>query len=78
MSVAVKPGTTWTAGAPAKLIETPYFRGGGGNDSRMYDVSLDDKRFLMIKQDVSANQPTARIVVVQGWLEELKRLVPTK
>ena len=32
----------------------------------------------MIKQDVSANQPAARIVVVQHWLEELKRLVPTK
>jgi hypothetical protein len=78
MSVPVKRGTTWTAGVPTKLIETPYFRGGGGSDSRTYDVSLDGKRFLMIKQDVSANQPTARIVVVQGWLEELKRLAPTK
>jgi hypothetical protein len=27
---------------------------------------------------VSANQPAPRIVVVQHWLEELKRLVPTK
>ena len=78
MSVPVKRGTTWTAGTPTKLIEAPYFRGGGGNDSRMYDVSPDGKRFLMIKQDVSANQPAARIVVVQHWLEELKRLVPTK
>jgi len=78
MSVPVKPGTTWTGGTPTRLIEAPYFRGGGGNDSRMYDVSPDGKRFLMIKQDISANQPSARIVVVQGWLEELKRLVPTK
>jgi Tol biopolymer transport system component len=78
MSVPVKRGTTWTAGTPTKLIETGYFRGGGGNDSRMYDVSPDGKRFLMIKQDVSANQPAPRIVVVQHWLEELKRLVPTK
>ena len=78
MSVPVKPGPTWTAGTPSKLIEASYFRGGGGNDSRMYDVSPDGKRFLMIKQDVSANQPAARIVVVQNWLEELKRLVPTK
>jgi hypothetical protein len=44
----------------------------------MYDVPADCKRFLMIKQDVSANQPAARIVVVQHWFEELKRLVPTK
>jgi hypothetical protein len=41
-------------------------------------VSPDGKRFLMIKPDVSANQPAARIVVVQHWLEELERLVPTK
>ena len=78
MSVPVKRGTTWTGGTPAKLIDAPYFRGGGGNDSRMYDVSPDGKRFLMIKQDVSADQPATRIVVVQHWFEELKHLVPTK
>ena len=78
MSVPVKRGTMWTAGTPTRLIEAPYFRGGGGNDSRMYDVSADGKRFLMIKQEVSANQPAARIVVVQHWLEELTRLVPPK
>jgi serine/threonine-protein kinase len=78
MSVPVKLGTTWTAGTPTRLIQAPYFRGGGGNDSRMYDVSADGKQFLMIKPEVSPNQPAARIVVVQHWLEELKRLVPTK
>jgi eukaryotic-like serine/threonine-protein kinase len=78
MSVPVKRGPMWTAGRPTKLIDVPYFRGGGGNDSRMYDVSPDGKRFLTIKQDVSSNQPAARIVVVQNWLEELKRLVPTR
>ena len=31
----------------------------------MYDVSPDGKRFLMIKQDVSSNEPAALIVVVQ-------------
>ena len=45
----------------------------------MYDVSPDGKRFLMIKEGSgSAKQPADRIVVVQNWLEELKRLVPTK
>jgi Tol biopolymer transport system component len=77
MSVLVKRGTAWIAGRPTKLIEAGYFRAGGGNDSRMYDVSPDGKRFLMIKQDVSPNQRAPRIVVVQNWLEELKRLVPT-
>ena len=45
---------------------------------RTYDVSLDGQRFLMIKDaagpDQSASPP--RIVVVQNWLEEVKRLVP--
>jgi serine/threonine-protein kinase len=79
-SVPVKRGTTWTPGTPTKLFEAGYFRGGvgTGSDSRMYDVSPDGRRFLMIKQDVSASQPAARIVVVQHWLEELKRLVPMK
>ena len=78
MRVPVTPGTTWTAGTPTKLMEGLYFRGAGVNDSRMYDVSLDGKRFLMIKQDVPTTQPAPRIVVVQHWVEELKRLVPTK
>jgi Tol biopolymer transport system component len=78
MSVPVKPGNTWTAGTPTRVIEGAYFRRGGGNDSRMYDVSPDGKRFLMLKQEVSASQPAVRIVVVQHWLEDLKRLVPTK
>jgi serine/threonine-protein kinase len=78
MSVPVKRGTTWSAGPPTTLIDTAYFRGGGGSDSRMYDVSADGKRFLMIKQEIPANQPPTRVVVVRHWLEELKRRVPTK
>ena len=66
------------AGTPTKLIEKPYLRTSGGNDSRTYDVSRDGKRFLAVKQDVSPNQPAVRIVVVQNWLEELKARVPTR
>ena len=39
-----------------------------------YDVSIDGKRFLMVKQP--ANQAAPQIVVVQNWTEELKRLSP--
>ena len=47
----------------------------GVRDRRTYDVSPDGRRFLMIKQ--AANEATApQIIVVQHWLEELKRLVP--
>ena len=39
-------------------------------------MSSDGKRFLMIKEAASqAGQAAPQIVVVQNWLEELKRLV---
>ena len=69
-------GTTWSAGTPMKLLEGRYVT--GGTLGRMYDVSPDGQRFLMIKApgpDPSATPPA--LVVVQHWDEELKRLVPT-
>jgi serine/threonine-protein kinase len=85
MSVHVAPGATWTASTPTKLMDAPYYHGGNGLFGqglfRTYDVSLDDTRFLMIKEGGGPNQSTAAppsIVVVQNWFEELKGLVPTK
>ena len=81
-SVRVERGTTWAAGTPTKLFDKPYFRLGtrrGRSAGRNYDVSADGQRFLMIKEagsDLTA--APASIVVVQNWIEELKRLVPTK
>ncbi len=40
---------------------------------RTYDIAPDGQRFLMIKEGKDA---TPRIIVVQNWHEELKRLVP--
>jgi Tol biopolymer transport system component len=78
MSVSVKPGPTWTAAMPTRVIDHPYFRGGGVSSSRTYDVSPDGQRFLILKQVASPDQlaAPARIVVVEHWFEELKRLVP--
>ena len=47
---------------------------------RMYDVSADGQRFLMIKEASEADErpPSPRIILVHNWFEELKRLVPTK
>ncbi len=47
---------------------------------RMYDVSADGQQFLMIKETSVADErpPSPRIILVQNWFEELKRLVPTK
>jgi serine/threonine-protein kinase len=73
--------TAWNAGAPAKILEARYFTGGFGSLTlgRTYDVSPDGRRFLMIKQGDAGSQTSAppQIIVVQNWLEELKRLVPT-
>ena len=64
----------WRAASPTKVVDGPYATE-GVRDRRTYDVSPDGRRFLVIKR--SANEATApQIIVVQHWLEELKRLVP--
>jgi eukaryotic-like serine/threonine-protein kinase len=84
MSAHVEPGTTWRSAAPTTVLNGRFFGGtlfpGASVLSRSYDASPDGKRFLMIK-DAGVAGPAAApasIVVVENWLEELKRLVPTK
>ena len=44
-----------------------------------HDISPDGQRFLMIKEGgADGTAAPARIIVGQHWVEELKRLVPTK
>ena len=50
----------------------------GGYAGRMYDISPDGERFLMIKEGGGSEQARPPgTIVVQHWTEELKRLVPT-
>ena len=80
MRVPVTTDSTFTNGTATKLFDAaPYFFGPAPG-GRAYDVSPDGKRFLMIKQGGEADEPapSARLVLVQHWFEELKRLVPTK
>jgi serine/threonine-protein kinase len=67
-------GSTWRAGAPAELFRGPYLFQGDGSLGRQYDVASDGRRFLMLKitRDTGADP---HFVIVQHWLEELKRLV---
>ncbi len=67
---------TFAPGAAVKLFSNSAHRGAGkSGGGRTYDVSLDGRRFLMIKtQPVSPNSQA--IVVVLNWFEELKRAVP--
>jgi serine/threonine-protein kinase len=80
MSVRIERGATWAAGTPTKLFEGRYFVG-GALIPRTYDVAPDGRRFLMIKLGGGGADETAApatLTVVQNWLEELKRLVPTR
>jgi len=82
VSVHVGQGTTWSAspGTRTPLPINRYFRASANGTGRTYDVSLDGKRFLMIKDAGTPSQASAptSIVVVRNWVEELKRLVPVR
>jgi hypothetical protein len=80
MQVPVKTGSTFEPGSPCKLLDAPYLvRRPGQGLGCMYDMSADGQRFLVIKEISAADgrPPSPRIIFVQNWFEELKRLVPT-
>ena len=73
-SVTLTP--TFAPGPVVKLFASAnYFGSGSSLSGRTYDLSLDGSRFLMIKQQPTAGEAAA-LVVVLNWFEELKRLVP--
>ena len=79
MAVRVSSGSTWSAARAEKLFDAShYFVGGTPNPFFNYDVAKDG-RFLMMKPvagpATDKPAPSATIVVVQNWLEEVKRLV---
>ena len=78
MAVGVERGLSWAAKTPTTVVKEGYLTNLNWW-GRSYDVSPDGQRFLMIKEGGAegAAAPTS-IVVVQHWVEELKRLVPAK
>ena len=81
MRVVVKPGREWSASAPERVLPGDGLRVGlGGNPLRTYDVSRDGRRFLVLKESPAEQRAGAgpQIIVVEEWLEELKRRVPVK
>jgi serine/threonine protein kinase/Tol biopolymer transport system component len=77
MAVPVQPGPAFVFESPAVVFEEPYLVGFGG---RAYDITPDGQRFLMLKEGAdgtAAEAPPDRLIVVQNWFEELRRLVPT-
>ncbi|HEX5107115.1 MAG TPA: protein kinase [Vicinamibacterales bacterium] len=84
MSVPLRPGKTWRdiAGQSSVIFDAKgYFYGDTSlRTFRMYDVSEDGRKFLMLKPVEAPGQSTItpRLIVVENWFEELKRLVPGK
>jgi serine/threonine-protein kinase len=77
MAVAVHATSMFTHGNPTKLFDAPYYQPVLG---RVYDVSRDGQKFLMIK-DAPSGDPAStlpNLVVVLNWVEELKARLPAK
>lgn len=71
-SVSIAPGAAFQAGIPERLFEGPYQNKAVTHTG--YDVGPDG-RFLV----VGDRSPQAEVLtVIQGWFEELNRLVPTQ
>jgi hypothetical protein len=80
MAIAVTPGREGLAfQAAVELFALPRVLFGQGLDgsSRSYDVAPDG-RFLVIQPTPLTDPAPTSIVVVQNWVEELKRLVATR
>jgi hypothetical protein len=69
MSVAMVPGSTFSADQPRPLFAVKPFGGRLGGD---YEVSPDGQRFLFILDGPPASLRPVQLVVVQNWVEELR------
>ncbi|MGH9363850.1 MAG: protein kinase domain-containing protein, partial [Thermoanaerobaculia bacterium] len=70
VDVTTKP--TFSAGSPRTLFEGDYVTTRRGEAA--YDVSADDRRFLMVRRD--ARSAPVQLNVVLNWIEDLKQRAP--
>ena len=77
LAVPMQPGSTLKAGRPQVLFEAAMSVQGVG--VRPYDVAPDGRFFIIrsVQMEGGGGTPSNTIVVL-NWLEELKRLVPTR
>ena len=68
LAVGVRLSPTFSAGDRRRLFDDTYEI--EHRDDRNYDVSVDGKRFLMLKVERPAS--SAQLTVVLNWFEELK------
>jgi eukaryotic-like serine/threonine-protein kinase len=74
VAVPVTATSTFSAGPGRRLFQDNAYAGAGsGLSDRTYDVSLDGRRFLMIKMIAP---PRRTLAVIQNWFGELNQRVP--
>ena len=80
--VGVQRATSWAATTPTLLVKEGVFTTIPAGRSRPHFtiLPLTVCEFLMIKEGDGSDQTAApsQIIVGADWVEELKRLVPTK
>ncbi len=77
MRVGVEPGRHGWPRTPTMVVKEGYLHD-TAEPRPHYDIA-DDGRFLMMKaRGADGTAAPASLIVVQHWVEELKRLVPTK
>jgi len=78
-SASLMPGPNPKPSTPVELFKGAYYIPLTGSPRAQYDVTPDGKRFLMLPAGPSTDTGAERrIVIVQNWFEELKRLAPLK
>src|SRR5262249_39701597 len=68
-------------GKPTLLFEGPYASYPGFVGLRAYDVTPDGERFVMMRElpaTRGVSSAAMQLNVTLDWIEELKRLIPTK
>ena len=71
-AVRVNPGSAFSAEAPRVLFTVPERVRVGALASGTFDISPDDRRFLLVRDNDWAEMAgTPTLVVVQNFLEEL-------
>jgi hypothetical protein len=74
--VAVDPETLKIGEESVVLDGVGFPTSDDWGESRFYDIAPDGERFLVMLEDLGPER--AKLVVVENWFEELKRLVPTR
>jgi dipeptidyl aminopeptidase/acylaminoacyl peptidase len=75
-AVDIRTGESLSHGKPHLLFERQGLD--LGSPVRNWDLWPDGQGFIMVMEEEIKPQPVTEMILIQNWLEELKRLVPAK